>query len=67
MLEPWPSAWNYAKTWMPFDLALISLDWVIVGISAADDSVAQWTQTLTMLRFLRLARMLRWVKLQRVN
>lgn len=53
---------------MPFDLALISLDWVIVGISAADDTeVAQWTQTLTMLRFLRLARMLRWVKLQRVN
>lgn len=52
---------------MPFDVLLICLDWAIVWVSAADAGLAQWSRTLTMLRFLRLARMLRWVKLQRVN
>ncbi|CAK9002200.1 unnamed protein product [Durusdinium trenchii] len=67
VLDPWESFKQYARTWMPFDVLLICLDWAIVWVSAADAGLAQWSRTLTMLRFLRLARMLRWVKLQRVN
>ena len=67
VLDPWKAFQQYARTWMPFDCFLISLDWAIVWIDATDAGFAQWSRTLTMLRFLRLARMLRWVKLQRVN
>ena len=60
---------HYAKTWMVFDVGLISLDWVLIGIGgggAADRNSDQW-QTLRLLRSLRLVRMLRMIKLRRAH
>ena len=61
---------HYAKTWMCFDLCLISMDWAIVWLDtlgSEQEGFIQWSRTISMLRFLRLIRMLRWVKLRRVN
>ncbi|CAE7237379.1 CngA [Symbiodinium microadriaticum] len=61
---------HYAKTWMCFDLCLITMDWAIVWLDtlgSEQEDFIQWSRTISMLRFLRLIRMLRWVKLRRVN
>ena len=60
---------HYARTWLLFDLSLISLDWVLAGMDMTDsgEEQAAWSRTLRMLRFLRLIRMLRWIKLRQAN
>ena len=70
VLELKKTVMNYAKTWMIFDVCLITLDWSIVWIDtlgADQGDFVQWSRTISMLRILRLLRMLRWVKLRRVN
>ena len=58
-----------SRTWLLFDLALISLDWVLAFMDMSDNGEGQapWSRTLRMLRFLRLIRMLRWIKLRQAN
>ncbi|CAK9074506.1 Cyclic nucleotide-gated cation channel subunit A (Cyclic nucleotide-gated ion channel subunit A) (CNG channel) [Durusdinium trenchii] len=63
-------AMHYAKTWMLFDLSLISMDWAFRAMEWSNESELQnimWSRSLRMLRFLRLMRMLRMVKLRRIN
>lgn len=70
VLAPSRIACHYARTWMLFDISLISMDWSFVvmdTMDAAEAASLQWSRSLRMLRFLRLVRMLRWVKLRRVN
>ena len=70
VLAPSRIACHYAKTWMLFDISLISMDWSFVvmdTMDAAEAASLQWSRSLRMLRFLRLVRMLRWIKLRRVN
>lgn len=59
---------HYAKTWMIFDVSLITLDWTLValGSEGAERNSDQW-QTLRLLRSLRLVRMLRMIKLRRAH
>lgn len=59
---------HYAKTWMIFDLSLITLDWTLVALGGAgpERDSDQW-QTLRLLRSLRLVRMLRMIKLRRAH
>ena len=72
---------HYCKTWMLFDVALISMDWTFRPFKRrlvaflfrrimewSNDSGLEnimWSRSLRMLRFLRLMRMLRMVKLRR--
>ena len=58
---------NYAKTWMFFDLSLISMDWSFRILDWAHQAPGNWSKSLRMLRFLRLLRMLRWIKLRKIN
>ena len=59
---------SLSRTWLLFDLALISLDWVLAFMDMSDSGEGQqWSRTLRMLRFLRLIRMLRWIKLRQAN
>ena len=57
------------RTWLLFDISLISLDWVLAGMDMTEsgEEQAAWSRTLRMLRFLRLIRMLRWIKLRQAN
>ena len=68
VMSPVRVALHYAKTWLLFDVCLISLDWILAGMDLADSGGGQpWSRTLRMLRFLRLIRMLRWIKLRQAN
>eukprot|EP00438_Fugacium_kawagutii_P001095 Skav236118 [mRNA] locus=scaffold1166:509950:511653:+ [translate_table: standard] len=61
---------HYAKTWLLFDVALLSLDWVCRSIEWSNRGGMEsimWSRSLRLLRFLRLMRMLRMVKLRRIN
>ncbi|CAJ1435837.1 unnamed protein product [Effrenium voratum] len=61
---------QYARTWMLFDVTMISMDWCFRIMDMVDSEQAEsimWSKSLRMLRFLRLMRMLRWVKLRRIN
>eukprot|EP00438_Fugacium_kawagutii_P009045 Skav202980 [mRNA] locus=scaffold2274:569745:570077:- [translate_table: standard] len=61
-------ACNYAMHWMLYDLGLIFLDWMFVAFDHFVDSVsdtASWSRSLLMLRILRLARIMRAIKLRR--
>lgn len=60
---------NYAKTWMLFDVSLITLDWtlVVIGDSSSSNRSSNEWQTLRLLRSLRLVRMLRMIKLRRAH
>ena len=35
-------ALNYAKTWMLFDLSLVSMDWIFRGIEFSNESGLEW-------------------------
>lgn len=68
VMTPLRVAVHYCRTWLLFDLALISLDWVLAFMDMSDSGEGQqWSRTLRMLRFLRLIRMLRWIKLRQAN
>ena len=59
------TAKSYATGWLVFDLAVVSIDWMIVALNARDDDkagVARLSKTIRTLRFLRLARLGRMVK-----
>ncbi|CAJ1409908.1 unnamed protein product [Effrenium voratum] len=59
------TAKHYLTTWFVFDLAVVSVDWLIVGLNAREDDtagVARLSKTIRTLRFLRLVRMGRLVK-----
>lgn len=59
---------NYAMNWMLYDLGLIFLDWMFVTLDHFVHSVsdsANWSRSLLMLRILRLARIMRAIKLRR--
>lgn len=61
---------HYAKTWLLFDVSLLSMDWAFRFMEWSNDGgleAIMWSRSLRMLRFLRLMRMLRMVKLRRIN
>lgn len=60
-------AWNYMSSWMLYDLGLIILDWsfVVMDYFMSSASIADWSRGLLMLRVLRLARIMRAIKLRR--
>jgi len=63
-------ALHYAKTWLLFDLSLLSMDWAFRIMEWSNDGGLEsimWSRSLRMLRFLRLMRMLRMVKLRHIN
>lgn len=63
-------ALHYAKTWLVFDVSLLSMDWAFRVMEWSNDGgleAIMWSRSLRMLRFLRLMRMLRMVKLRRIN
>ncbi|CAJ1381154.1 unnamed protein product [Effrenium voratum] len=65
VMSPWRIFLHYARSWLLFDASLVSLDWFLLGSSAADGGEG-W-RSLRLLRFLRLVRMLRWLKLRRAH
>ncbi|CAJ1356731.1 unnamed protein product [Effrenium voratum] len=59
------TAKHYLASWFVFDVAVVSIDWMIVALNARDDDtagVARLSKTIRTLRFLRLVRMGRMVK-----
>ncbi|CAJ1376287.1 unnamed protein product [Effrenium voratum] len=58
------TAKSYASSWFVFDLAVVSIDWIIVALNTRDDGkgVARLSKTVRALRFLRLARLGRTMK-----
>ncbi|OLQ08616.1 Potassium/sodium hyperpolarization-activated cyclic nucleotide-gated channel 2 [Symbiodinium microadriaticum] len=68
ILKPWRTACHYVKTWMLFDLGLISMDWAFFVIDLQSNGAEDdWSRALRMLRFLRLLRIVRAVKLRRAH
>ena len=60
-------AGHYAMNWMVYDLGLIVLDWLFVALDyfmMYDYGAASWSKSLLMLRILRLARIMRALKLR---
>lgn len=55
---------HYAMSWMLYDLGLIVLDWMFVVLDASVVGTASWSRSLLMLRILRLARIMRAIKLR---
>merc|ERR1712137_310497 len=58
---------HYATTWLIFDLVLVILDWVSIGLKArtsTDASLPSVGKSLRTLRILRMLRLLRLFKLQ---
>ena len=61
-------AYQYAMHWMLYDLGLIALDWIFVAMDyfmLSGSEGADWSRSLLMLRILRLARIMRAIKLRR--
>ncbi|CAL1135752.1 unnamed protein product [Cladocopium goreaui] len=60
-------AYQYAMRWMLYDLGLIALDWIFVTMDYFMPLVSEtgWSRSLLMLRILRLARIMRAIKLRR--
>jgi len=59
-------AYQYAMHWMLYDLGLIALDWIFVTMDYFMPLVSEtgWSRSLLMLRILRLARIMRAIKLR---
>ena len=60
-------AYQYAMHWMLYDLGLIALDWIFVAMDyfmLSGSEGADWSRSLLMLRILRLARIMRAIKLR---
>lgn len=69
ILEPVKIAWNYAKTWLLFDIIVVSIDWIILFLAADSDAqgVHRLSKTVRLLRFLRMVRILRMAKISRMS
>lgn len=69
ILEPVKIAWNYTKTWLIFDVTVVSIDWIILFLAADSDAqgVHRLSKTVRLLRFLRMVRILRLAKISRMS
>jgi len=69
ILKPVKIAWNYAKTWLLFDIIVVSIDWIILFLAADSDAqgVHRLSKTVRLLRFLRMVRILRLAKISRMS
>ncbi|OLQ07994.1 Potassium/sodium hyperpolarization-activated cyclic nucleotide-gated channel 2 [Symbiodinium microadriaticum] len=69
VMEPVKIALNYAKTWLAFDMTVVSLDWIILLLAADSDAqgVHRLSKTVRVLRFLRMVRILRLAKISRMS
>jgi len=59
--DPWRVAWNYAKTWLLLDVAVLSMDWIFValgqdGMGSRSWRIAKVLRPLRVIRSLKAAR-----------